>query len=228
MPKKVETRLYSMSDADLKQTADDVVTLVTRDLTDFNKRNVVNQTLADLNDLIVAFDNLRTDEELQGSVMDATQAKDVLAEQIRKTIRKFRNMAALQYDSKGKYNSFGFEDMANMSDNELYRLAKRVIRVATTLSAELANQGLVAQDISYLSTAVSLFDESIDAQHKAKEDRDLATEARVTQGNILWAEITRLCSIGKSIFEDEDEAKYSDYVLTETAPTVKETAQANA
>lgn len=81
----------------------------------------------------------------------------------------------------------------------------------------MANQGLTPQDIAGLSTAASLLDISIDAQHKAIEDRDLATEARITAGNILWDEISRLCSIGKSLYEDEDEAKYNDYVLTTSA-----------
>ena len=46
--------------------------------------------------------------------------KYALGEQLRVAIRKIRNMAQLQYNGKGKYNSFGFQDMANMSDNELY------------------------------------------------------------------------------------------------------------
>jgi len=218
MAKKVETRLYSMSDADLKQTADFVFNLVTRDLGDFGRRNVTADTLTDLQALINNFDDVQTDEELQGIVMDATQAKDVLAEDLRKKIRTIRNMAELEYNNKGKYNSFGFEDMANMNDNELYRLAKRVVRVSTTLLSDLGNQGLVEADITDLSTAAALFDTAIDAQHSAIENRDLATEARVTIGNELWDELTRLCSIGKSIYEDTDEARYNDYVLTASAP----------
>src|SRR4051794_19875877 len=104
------------------------------------------------------FEDMETDEELLGSIADATLAKDTLAGDIRKKVRVIRNMADLQYNGVGKYGSFGFEDMANMSDNELYRLAKRVVRVTTKLAGELGLQGLTPADISGLSTAAGLFD----------------------------------------------------------------------
>src|SRR4051812_26493129 len=210
MSKKELTRLYSMSDADLKQQADNVKALITRDITDFNTRGVTSITLSDFQDLIDDFDDLETDEEMVGEVMEATNNKNNLAEHVRKGIRSIRNMADIVYKGIGKYNSFGFTDMANMSDNELYRLAKRVVRVGTKVLAELASQGLTQQVLDDFATLSVAFDQSIDAQQKAVEDRDLATAERVSQGNTLYAEMSRLCSIGKTLYEDTNEARYND------------------
>jgi len=47
----------------------------------------------------------------------------------------------------------------------------------------------------------------------ATENRDLQTQDRIIKGNLLWDEMGRLASIGRSLFEDTDEALYNDYVL---------------
>ncbi len=46
MPKKVETRMYSMADSQLKQLADGLKTTITRDLADFATRNITATQLA--------------------------------------------------------------------------------------------------------------------------------------------------------------------------------------
>lgn len=43
--------------------------------------------------------------------------------------------------------------------------------------------------------------------------RVIATQNRVLAGNSVYAELVRLCDIGKTLFQDSDEAKYNDYVL---------------
>jgi hypothetical protein len=65
-------------------------------------------------------------------------------------------------------------------------------------------------------------DKAIDDIEDKIENRDLETQDRVQKGNALWAEMSKLSSIGKSVYEDIDEARYNDYVLTpapaKTAP----------
>jgi hypothetical protein len=213
MSTKVETRLYSMADGDLKQKADGLKTTITRDLEDFATRNITDTQVTAYQTLIDVFDDTTTDEELLGEVGVATDAKNAVADNTRKAIRTIRGMADTAYGGKGKYHIFGFEDLARLTDADLYRLAKRVVRVGTKLLTDLAEQGLTAAQLTALDNLAKDFDKAIDAVEDTIENRDLETQDRIKKGNTLWQEMLRLAAIGKSLYEDTNEAKFNDYVL---------------
>lgn len=94
-------------------------------------------------------------------------------------------MAELAYNNKGKYNTFGFGDMGNLPDGDLYRLARRVVRVSGKLMADLQLQGLTAAQVTALDTLATNFDKMIDAVEDAVATRDLETQDRILKGNTL-------------------------------------------
>jgi hypothetical protein len=222
------TRLYSIADADLKQLADALANSITRDIADFGTRNIDTRTVDELRLLTTTFDDASTDQELLGLVMDATAIKDTIAENTRKAIRAIRNMAELAFNSKGLYNTFGFDDMANMSDSELCTLAKRVFRVGNRLMAQMEPQGLTAATLAALQTLRDQLDNALDNINEAVENRDIETQQRVMKGNALWQEMSRLASIGKSLYEDTNEAKFNDYVLIGSSTPAAEKPKAPA
>ncbi len=171
--------------------------------------------------LINSFDEHSTDEELQGLVEEATTKKNATRKESEIAIRSIRNMADRAYSGKGKYSNFGFEDLTKVSDADFYRLAKRVGRMATKYAADLDAEGLTAEQITALQTLATNFDNDIDAIEDAIENRDVETQERINKGNALWAEMGSLASVGKSIYEDVNEAKFNDYVLTPTAGEAK-------
>jgi hypothetical protein len=128
-------------------------------------------------------------------------------------------MADLKYKGTGKYNSFGFKDMARMSDNELVLLTKKVLRAGNLLLSELASEGLTEAQLTALTSLMSTFDDALDTQDSLILARDIGTQNRVEKGNILYAEIVRLCTIGQSLYIDTDPAKYNDYVIYGSAST---------
>jgi len=219
MTKQNETRHYPFADADLTPNAKGLSTSINRDMTDFAGRNITNVTLADLEILIDDFDNMPTDKELLGEWMAATDVKNKTMEDVKIAIRPIRNMAELVYKGKGKYTSFGFEDMAHMSGNDLYQLVKRVVRVGTKCLAELSTQGLTQAQLTDLQNMATLLDTQIDNAEDKQETRDLETQQRIQKGNALWDKMVELASIGKSIYVDTNPAKYNDYVLTTTPPS---------
>ena len=222
MSTKVETRLYAMADGDLKQKADGLKTTINRDLPDFATRNITATQVTAYQTVIDVFDSTTTDEELLGAVMVATEAKNVMADHLRKTIRTIRSMAHIAYDGKGKYSIFGFEELSKLTDADLYKLTKRVVRVGGKLFTDLAAQGLTQAQLTNLDNLAKAFDTAIDAVEEAIETRDLETQDRILKGNTLWQEMLRLAAIGKSLYEDTNEAKFNDYVLISAATGGKE------
>lgn len=215
--KKMVMRDYLFSDGVLKQKADDVAGSIQRDITQFTTRGVTATTVTALQILVTTFDNIQTDEELQGALSVATDAKDALADALQTAVGVVRTMAENKWGtSHALYRSFGFEGMNAMSDEQLYRLGKRVIRVANAQLTQLASEGLTAAVISNLTTITNNFDTSIDVKEDAVKNRDIKTQDRIEKGNALYKEMVRLCNTGKSIYFTTDEAKYNDYVIYNT------------
>lgn len=219
MPKTPSIRNYNFPDADLKQRVDSAILSITRDITDFKKRGVNTATLDALAAKNEAFADLPTDEELLGQKTTATENKDAAATVLKEQIRSIRGMADDKFKGKGLYRSFGFEGMDEMTDNDLHRLGKRVFRVGIAQQANMLANGLTVAVLTALNDATTNFDTLIDEQDDAIKARDIAAEIRVNAGNELFDEYSRLCNIGKSIYQDTDEAKYNDYVIDSSPAT---------
>jgi len=221
--KKMLTRNYKFSDGFLKQKADDIIGSVQRDIAQFATRGVTAATITALQSSIVSFDNTQTDEELQGALSGATDAKNVLASNLKTAIRTVRTMAENKLGtSHALYRAYGFDGMDEMRDEELYRLGKRMVREATVQLSQLASEGLTTAMITSLNTLNTNFDNAIDAQEGAVKNRDIKTQERIEKGNAVYKEIVRLCNTGKDIFSTTDEAKYNDYVIYDTPSGVSD------
>jgi len=180
----------------------------------FNTRNITTTEVAAFETMIESFNNSNTDQELQGALNVEVIQKDGFADSIRKAIRPIRNMAELAFGTNGKYKIFGFDDMSLLSDSDLQRTAKRIVRVGNNLLTDLQPKGLTAAQLTTLETLATDLDKAIDKVGAANENRDLQTQERITLGNTLWAEMSTLASIGQSLYADTNEAKYNDYVLS--------------
>jgi len=214
MSQSTVTRSYPFADGELKQKADGLVSTLTRDLPDLAARKITNGFIDHLRGLISSFDEHSTDAELLGLVEEATIKKNATRREAEIAIRSIRNMADIAYSGKGRYSNFGFEDMTHATDADFYRLAKRVVRMCTKYLPDLEPQGLTPAQLTALQALTKNFDDSLDDIEDAVETRDVETQERINKGNMLWAEMGKLTSIGKSVYEDTNEAKFNDYVLT--------------
>lgn len=223
--KKPSVRDYKFSDGQIKQSADGIVVCVQRDAASFATRGVTAATVTTFSGTITSFDNVPTDEELLGPVIVATENKDIIAENLRVGVRTVRTMAENKYGANAAlYRTFGFDGLSEVSDEQLYRVAKRVSRVATAQLAGLASEGLTAAFITNLTGMATSFDTAIDVQEDAINARDLKTQERIDKGNLVYKEMVRLCNIGKDLFSTTDEAKYNDYVIYNTPSAKPEAA----
>ncbi len=225
--KKNSVRDYRFSDGHLKQKADSTAICAERDIVHFNKRAVSNTKIDSFKTLIQEFDDIPTDDELLGEVSIATENKDISAELVRIAIRSIRSMAENKWTTaSAHYRAFSFEGLSILNDEQLHRLAKRVIKVATQQLPDLAEEGLTSDFINDLKAMDEHFDNDIDLQIAAIKNRDLMSQERVEKGNMVYKEMVRLCNIGKDLFASTNEARYNDYIIYDTptgnAPATKD------
>lgn len=223
MKKKPSVRDYKFSDGILKQKSDNVATSVTRDQTEFTSRGITAADVTAFTAQSGAFGDLPSDEELLGDVSVATETKDVAAEELRIKIRTVRTMAQNKWgEGSARYRSYDFKDLANLPDEELVRLGKRVKRVGTNQLLQMGTEGLTALMLNAIGLLVTDLDTKIDLQNDSVEVRDIATEDRIDDGNALYKALVRFCNTGKDIWETTDEAKYNDYVIYNTISGAEE------
>jgi hypothetical protein len=209
-------RDYKIGDDELWQQADSLVLSMQRDAADFANRMVDSVRISEITNLSNQFKNLPTDPELLGIISTATEVKNANALDLRKKLSSVRSMAASKFGENGKFKTFDFGALSNLTDSDLYRTAKRVVRVGTSFLPDLATEGLTVGLLTQITTLATTFDSNIDAMESAKENRDIKTQERVIVGNNLWAVMVKYANVGKSLYEFTDEARYNDYVLVDT------------
>jgi hypothetical protein len=207
-----------MGDDTLWQKADALAASMQRDIADFTIRRVDAARISEVTSIVTDFKNHPTDQELLGLVSTATEIKDATALELRKKISTVRNIAATKYGENGKFRTFDFGPLSDLPDTDLYRTARRVVRVGTSFLADLASEGLTAAMLTEITTLATSLDSNIDAMEATIENRDIKTQERVIIGNKLWNTMVKYANVGKSIYEFTDEARYNDYVLIDEAP----------
>lgn len=224
MAKKLNPLNFNFSYGTLKQLGDEYVMLMDRDIVEFTDRGYTPARRAELEAAIETFSKFSSDEQMEGRQMTATAAREAARGATEKQVRVFQQAAKTVFGEKSaKFREFGNNDLTRQGDDRLVRIAKQVGRNATKYLSLLAPEGITAAKITALDVAKTTFDNSIDAQIDATNNRDTAAETRAELANALYALISKYSELGKDIWIEESEAKYNDYVIYDTPSGEQET-----
>ncbi|PKB17661.1 hypothetical protein [Flavobacterium sp. 5] len=217
MKKPSVVRLYTFSDATLVTTGKEKIAFMRRDATAFTPFGITATLMTSLETAINAFSNTITDIEAVNSQAGVTASKDAKADQLRVAIRTVMARVELKYGtSEAKYKKFGTEALSKQSDSDLLITGKRVVRVGTEFLAALTANGLTAAMLTTITTLCNEFETLIiDLKIKIGE-RDIMQEDRVEAGNTIYKTLVKYTTIGLSLWETSDVAKYNDYVIYNT------------
>jgi hypothetical protein len=163
---------------------------------------------------IVAFENMPSDKELEGSQVLATQEKDQAAD----VLREAMNAVMIRAESKwgkgsGRYKMYGISGLSKLDGWSLSTVAYRIHRVAGQQQTELGSEGLTAEMLESLLSAKDAYVVKLEAQEDAMANRDIATEDRIEIANTIYRQVAKWCNLGMRIWEGSNEAKYNEYVL---------------
>jgi hypothetical protein len=219
--KQTQVREYKITDTEFYFQAKNFIGSAERDQEQFAGRGYPPARIEALNMLCTDFMEIRSDDEMLGAIVVATDKRDTVAEELRVHLRSIRTMAANALGPRSaRYRAFGLEKMDGLRDELLYFLGRRVMREATANRDILADEGLTEAKLQAIGQTMERLLLAIDARQLAEKARDLQTEKRLEAGNTLYREIVRLCNTGKDLFVSTDEARYNDYVIYNT-PAIK-------
>lgn len=212
MKKNAPVRDYKFSDAHLVQLSDAKADAIQRDLSELSDYGLNAAKLQNFRALRDAFANQPDDLILEGEQMEATENKNNSRDELTKQLNRFLTAAINAWGKgSGKYRRMGLTAPTQLTDDELVRATRSVIRTATDLLNELSGEGITAGVISTLQQALQAFDALVDKQAEAIRSRDIATEDRIESGNALYQEMIKLCRTARTYWRDKNEAKYNDY-----------------
>ncbi len=215
--KKEEVREYNFTDGVLSQLVDRTINNGTRDTAELDPQGVTAARLTALGDLNVLFLDMPDDEEMEGLVSEKTEDKDEAFEACETTTRNIRRMAENIFGVKSAtYKRFGFDGINDLKEVNRIKAWYRIHRRATAKAAELLSEGLTVTVLSDFATACATANTAFDDVEDAVEERDNATEDRIKAGNVIYAEVVKICNTGKDYWFDKSESKYNDYVISPT------------
>jgi hypothetical protein len=217
MKKPSVVRLYRFSDATLVTKGKEKIAFMRRDAAAFTPFGVTAPQVTSLETAINAFSNTITDVEAVSNQTGVTINKNAKADQLRMAIRTVMARAELKYGpNSAKYKKFGTEALSQQSDSDLLITGKRVVRVGTEFLTDLTPNGLTVAMLTAITTLCNEFEFLIiDLKIKIGE-RDIIQEDRVEAGNIIYKTLLQYTTMGLSIWETSDVAKYNDYVVYNT------------
>ena len=212
-----DIRNFKCPDSTLIQRSDLLALLIPRDITWFTQRGVTLMTVGTFKDLITDFTGVTTDIEFRGAITEEVEIRSAFRVKVMKGNVMIRTMVMNKWGEKsGKYSLYGWDGMANMTDNDFCRHTVRVVNQATkhlALTDGLASEGLTSAMLTALTDVNQEYNDAIDNVHFAISARAEGAHLRIETGNILFKEFVRLCNIGKELFNGVDGAKYKDYLI---------------
>ncbi len=214
MAKKPTTPNFNFSQDVLIQTSKTKAGFIQRDAAEFNAYNVTGANVTAFQNKITDLEDFPADVELAGTQTDATAIKDAAGVKLKDSIRGIMSWAYNKFgEASARYRKFGTKGLSTMTDSQLLRCALIVYRVGTEFLTELASEGLSAAHLNELLNLRTAFNMADMAQDNAIANRDIAREDRTILANEVYADLVKFCNTGKTIWANNNEARYNDYVI---------------
>lgn len=210
-------RNYKMSDSDLCMFTSNLITLMTRDSTEFAARGVDGADITALETLGNAFEIFPPDEYYLSAISGASETKVNTRTTCTLDIQKISGYFEQKWGEKNyRYKQLRIKGLQTMSDNNFLVSCRNVAAVADEYLLDLTDEGLTQTDIDTLTADAQTFEDNLNAIASARALRDEKANERTQKGNELYSYVAKYCKIGKLIWENVDEAKYNDYIIYPT------------
>jgi len=213
--KRTEIRHYRITDAELMMLAGDMENTCRRDLEELINYGVDEAYLDSLVTNLQVFKNCPDDCILSARMMQATEDKNLTKTEVMKQVRQVTDRARILWGVRhANFRMFDVALLSKQKDKDLVRIGYRVVEVATAQLADLSGEGLTIDILNELNAIVGVLDTQINIQRTRIIERDIAVDKRIMTGNVVYAMISKLAAKGKLCWQDRSEARYNDYLIT--------------
>lgn len=208
---------YNFSNDYLMFKVGDVVGFMNRDITEFTARNITQADIDTFEAEGNVFETILPDSFYRSQITIEVDAKNAARESCQLQARKIAGYIEQAFgDKSGQYKSLSYGKLGNAQEKAFITGVRLVARAAEGYLGIASTYGLTQAMIDSLVAEAQMMEDKLHQVAQKEADRDIKANERVAAGNALYDKLVQYCSVGKSIWEDVNEAKYNDYVINPT------------
>jgi cell division protein FtsB len=213
MKKQKIMRMYNLSDADLVVKGKEKISFMRRDKAAFAAFGITTAMIAGLETSFTSFSENVTDVEALNDQIALTEAKNAKGEELRTAVRNVMKHAELVFGVRtARYKQFGTKGLIRQNDSELFITGKVVVQASTIHMQELTGVGFTAAMLNTILLLCHDFEKLVYEQKNKIWERSALKENRIMEGNLLYVALVKYTTIGFTIWETTNAAKYNDYI----------------
>lgn len=210
---------YPFTQAALWQRCLDLFPSLDRDGTKLLRFGVTAERVKKFKADTAAFGLMDPDTVLVQEGAVETEEKNAEREALVTSIQQVMACIELKDDPRtAAYKRFGVVNVANASEAKLHLAGAVVVKQGRKYLADYTGVGLTAEMLDVVETNNANFVDELTTGKEAENDRQAATDARITAANALYEELVKLCAAGNTAWRFEDATKAAEYVVDHAAP----------
>ena len=212
------TRHFSMTYAELYETATRISESMVRDLSDLSQFGITQAKITALNSLISQYLEILNDEMYKSDYMNAVQLRQDKRNQLNIMLKRVAIAAeAVFRNDYAIIHSLVFDNMAKATDSEFAVNATKIHKNAVSHQVALAAESITPEYLESLETVITEYSTAVSNARVKLDVRETKTEERIKMANTLYANLVTYSKYGKLLYENVSPAKYNDYILTPTS-----------
>lgn len=206
---------FRMSYANLYATSIEKIAFVKRDAEKFEEFGYNSDKIAGIELLSEQLKNIERDAEKLAVQVLETDARNQKADLLRSLIRKLQVKIELSAsDTKPQLvQLIKIQDLSTIPVSELVMETNKVIRMLRKHLESVQPCGISKEMIDNLELNCEEVNQLTLSSKVKIAERDFATGERIELANRLYQSIVEVCKIGRTIWDNENEAYYNDYII---------------
>ena len=207
-------REFKFSYAELNVLVNSKTSFAMRDSNEFAEYGYTNSKIQAIIAANQELAQLPSDKEMEGEKMLVTEQKDQLVDNLSLAAHKALTVVAVSNPvNSAFFRQFDIGSLTKLNDAELIHEVNKLIAVAEKYQSQLEADGMTLERIAELKSLRDQLSSVITQKNLAESEREITTEQRVVLANKLYRDTANLCNVGKSIWMDQSEARYGDYII---------------
>ena len=210
----ISIRKYQMTDSKFAFFLVVLTDRIRNDIASFANFGVTEQEIEELERQIDAFKGFQSDDYFVGSRMEFTQLKSGIRSKLLKDLREASLRVSLRFGDNSSEAKLAYvPSLTKLRNAELLLAAYSVLKIVQENKTLLAEVGQTEAMLVELEAEIEEFKTTMQNQNASVEARRANMEAKIAQGNKLFAMAVRFCSIGKRIYPNINSPQHKLYLM---------------
>jgi len=195
--------------AELPMACYNMANSIINDIEVFKKYGITIEEMEEFKRKIELHNNMETDEEYVGRIMDATIIKNNLSKQLRSQLRMIITWLRTRYTSNTELRTrLNISNIYKQPDLKLHETIERAILVFRDLISNADNREAIDNEIDILEQINNEFNTTIQNRLQLQDQRKAAAFKRRKHANDLYKQLAAYSELGKNIWENDVRQKH--------------------